>query len=239
MKLALVTGGSRGLGLALCQQLEQAGWQLREFSRSAPHAHSVRVDFADPDAVVDAVEATLAAIDPLACTELLVIGNAGTLSPIGPTWRQPARTLRQNLDANLTSAILFLATVVRHFRAAPCRKTILTVSSGAATKGYAGWSLYSASKAGLEGYIRALAAEEAREPQPFIAVSVNPGVIDTAMQALIRSTDAADFPEVERFRQRHRDGQLATPAAVAASILRLAARDDLPAGGVVDAAPGR
>ena len=98
---------------------------------------------------------------------------------------------------------------------------IVNVSSGAALKGYAGWSLYCASKAGMEGFIRALAAEERHQEHPFLAISVDPGVIDTEMQASIRAASVTDFPDVERFIRRKSDGGLSSPQSVADAILRI------------------
>ena len=101
-------------------------------------------------------------------------------------------------------------------------------------KGYAGWSLYCAAKAAMEGFVRALAVEEQHQDQPFVCVSIDPGVIDTEMQALIRETSVADFPDVERFTKRKQDGGLSSPESVAAAIIKLMAQD-LKAGGRYDA----
>jgi NAD(P)-dependent dehydrogenase (short-subunit alcohol dehydrogenase family) len=98
---------------------------------------------------------------------------------------------------------------------------LANISSGAAQKGYAGWSLYCAAKAGMENYIRALALEQQAEPHPFIPVNVGPGVIDTEMQALIRTSTASDFPEIERFIVRKEQGALLSPMKVAAAVCRI------------------
>ena len=230
MRIAIVTGGSLGLGRALCQQLEAAGYQLIEFSRSAPHPFSARLDLKDPEAARQAARQALESLDPMQCSELLLIHNAGSLAPIGPAWRKAPTDLQASLNINFDAPILVLCELMRHFRDTPCRKLIVNISSGAALKGYAGWSLYCAGKAGMEGFIRALAAEERHQPQPFIPVSIDPGVIDTGMQALIRSTPKSDFPEVERFIKRKHEGGLATPEAVAAGIMALMASELDPGG---------
>jgi benzil reductase ((S)-benzoin forming) len=221
MRLAILTGGSKGLGLALCEALAGRGYRVLEFSRSAPHTYSVGVDLSSPIESHQVVAAALASLGGESIEELLVVNNAGTLHPIGPASRKEANAVLANLNTNFTSAILVLTEIVAHFQATACRKVLANISSGAAHKGYAGWSLYCAAKAGMENYIRALALEQQAEPQPFIAVNVDPGVIDTGMQALIRSSSASDFPEIERFIRRKEQGALVSPVKVAAAVYRI------------------
>lgn len=172
----------------------------------------------------------LETLDPGACTELLVVSNAGTLQPIGPVWSKPSTETSANLNTNLVSAIAFIGEVMRHFRSCDARKVIVNVSSGAARKGYAGWSLYCAAKAGMENFIRAIAAEEQVQAHPFTAISVDPGVMDTEMQAYIRSSTAEDFPDVERFRKRKDTRGLVPPEMVASAIIDLVSGQSLAAG---------
>lgn len=239
MRLALVTGGSRGLGRALCEQLIARGWRVIEFSRGAPHAYSVPLDLAAPEAARRALKAALPRVEHAPLEELLVISNAGTLSPIGPASKKPPADVLANLNANFSAAILCMSEVVSHFQAAPCRKVIANISSGAAHKPYAGWSLYCAAKAGLEHFMRSMAVEQEAEAAPFTPINILPGVIDTEMQALIRASSQADFPELGRFIQRHDQGELAAPEDVAAAILRIAARPDLRPGERYDVADHR
>ncbi len=230
MRLALLTGGSRGLGLALCETLAAKGFRVVEFSRSAPHAISIRTDLSSPQEVRNSVAAAIDALGNAALEELLVIGNAGMIEPIGPASRKPEDEVIANLNANFTSAILFISQVVARFQDAPCRKIIANISSGAAQHGYAGWSLYCAAKAGLENFIRALALEQQAEVHPFLAINVNPGLIDTGMQAEIRAASAADFPELDRFIQRKEQGMLVPPAEVAAAVMRILMQRSLASG---------
>jgi benzil reductase ((S)-benzoin forming) len=221
MRLAIVTGGSKGLGLALCETLSEHGFRVLEFSRTAPHAYSVRADLSSPELSLPIVENAIASIASEAVAELLVINNAATLEPIGPASKKPQTALVGNLNTNFTSAVLILAAIVKQFQAAPCRKVLANISSGAAQKSYSGWSLYCAAKAGLENYIRAVALEQQAETHPFIPVNIDPGVIDTEMQAVVRTALSSDFPEVQRFVARKEQGGLNLPAVVAAAVRRI------------------
>ncbi|MBK9577841.1 MAG: SDR family NAD(P)-dependent oxidoreductase [Fibrobacterota bacterium] len=230
MKLALITGGSKGLGASLCRQWQERGFQVVEFSRSAPHPFSVQADLADPLAASRAIEAALQAIDPTSVEELVAVHNAGTLDPIGPVYRQDSEAIVSHLATNLTSGILFLSQVVACFQDRSCPKTLASISSGAALRPFQGWSLYCAAKAGLDHFVRTLAAEQKSQPHPFAAINIDPGVIDTSMQERIRQSDASDFPDVDRFIQRKEKGQLVPPDQVARSVLKILSRSDLVGG---------
>lgn len=230
MRLALLTGGSRGLGFELATLLASEGWTLQEFSRSAPHPFSVQVDLSRPEAARERVREALASLPLEGLQEVLVVHNAGVLSPIGPAARKDPGEVLANLQANFVSGVLFLTECVRRFQDAGCRKTLLNISSGAALKEYPGWSLYCAGKAGLEHFVRTVASEQRNEPFPFRTANVDPGVMDTAMQETIRSTTPEDFPAVGRFLQLQRDGQLASPTEVARAVLRIASLPELTSG---------
>lgn len=223
MRLALVTGGSRGLGAALCERLVADGWHVVEFSRTAPHPYSVRTDLTSPEVLFGQVVRAFTELPSETIEELLVVSNAGTIAPIGPSSSNEVIGILGNLDTNFASAILFISLVVDRFQVVPCRKVVLNISSGAAQKPYSGWSLYCASKAGVEMFIRALAIEQSRETYPFVAVNVNPGVMDTQMQSLIRSASPEDFPDQPRFQGMKERGMLSSPESVAKALVRIAA----------------
>jgi benzil reductase ((S)-benzoin forming) len=230
MRLAIISGGSKGLGAALCRQYASLGWQVIEFSRSAPHAFSVAADFAVPEALPHVIDQALAPLAERQWDEIVVVNNAAMLDPIGPVSRKAPADIMAHLNTNVVSGVLFLARVMAAFQSHRCRKALVNVSSGAATKGYDGWSLYCGSKAGLENFIRSVANEQARNAHPFIAINLSPGVIDTAMQAMIRGTSVEEFPDVGRFVGLKDSGALRSPEEVAATLIRIAGLPELRGG---------
>ncbi|MEM7344221.1 MAG: SDR family NAD(P)-dependent oxidoreductase [Chloroflexota bacterium] len=230
MKLAIITGASRGLGQALFEQLGNLGYQRIDLSRSAPYEESRQIDLTSPEQAHKVIQATLADIDAGTIEELLVINNAATNEPIGPPATHDASSIITHLNINVVSQILFLSAVMAKFRETACPKMIANISSGAANFAFEGFSVYCAAKAGLEQFVRTVAAEQQREPAPFTLVNINPGVMDTDMQTLMRDQTAADFPAVDHFINMKKVGQLATPAQVAAGIIKIVTMDTVVSG---------
>jgi NAD(P)-dependent dehydrogenase (short-subunit alcohol dehydrogenase family) len=219
--LAIVTGGSRGLGAALCAAYIQRGWEVVEFSRSARLPYSIRVDLADPESAFSVFGLALSAAAAREAAEVVAIGDAAVLGPVGAVEHATPSAVARHMNVNVISAVLFAGAVFAAFREHVCPKTFVNVSSGAATRGIAGWSLYCAGKAAMENYVRAVALEQEVRPHPFRIFSVNPGVMDTAMQEEVRGANVEDFPDVEQYVALHRDGRLGDPALVAARIVEL------------------
>jgi benzil reductase ((S)-benzoin forming) len=93
---------------------------------------------------------------------------------------------------------------------------VLHISSGAGSAAYPGWSVYGATKAALDHHARAAALDGA----PGLRVcSLAPGVIDTAMQAQIRSTPAERFPMRQRFVDLKASGSLSAPQDCARQVI--------------------
>ncbi len=223
MTLHVVTGASRGLGAAMVRQLLREGHEVAAAARgpapegldeaSSARLHWTSLDLGDPEAarrwVVQAVAAR-----PHADGAVLVL-NAGMLEPVLPVASLDAASLDAHMRLNLLSPMLVTAGFLQATASSGTPRRILAVSSGAARRGIPHWSAYCAAKAGLDGFVRALNAESGPDGS-VRAVSLAPGVIDTAMQAVIRGIEA---PQRERFLRLHADGQLATPEDAAAALL--------------------
>ena len=152
----------------------------------------------------------------------MLILNAGVLEPVLPVASLEAAALDAHMRLNLVSPMLVAAGFLQATASSRSPRRVLAVSSGAARRGIPHWSAYCAAKSGLDGFVRALNAEAGADGS-VRAVSLAPGVIDTAMQAVVRSIEA---PARERFLRLHADGHLATPEDAAASLLAYLRRND-------------
>jgi NAD(P)-dependent dehydrogenase (short-subunit alcohol dehydrogenase family) len=203
-RTALITGASRGFGLALAQRLAADGWNLVVDARDATALERARalVDAAGPGTVValagdveDAVH--VAALVNSAAAQgrfELLVNNAGTLGPSPLPHVAWLRTgeLERILRTNVVAPLRVTQAALPHLRAQ--QGAIVNITSDAAVEGYEGWGGYGASKAALEQLSRVLAAEERRVRVYW----VDPGDMRTRMhQDAFPGEDISDRPSPE------------------------------------------
>lgn len=227
---AVVTGQSRGLGAALAAVLLGRGASVLGISRrrnddlgrEAPERFlQIELDLAD----VTAFEAWLEGGELRSFLQdgsrLLLINNAGTVQPIGPLTTQDPGAIARSVALNVSSPLMLSAAFVT--QAPPeSEQRILHISSGAARNAYAGWSIYCATKAALDHHARAVELDAL--PRVRIS-SIAPGVIDTGMQAELRTTPQTLFPDLPRFLELKRRNQLEDPAEIAERLIDLMLSD--------------
>lgn len=232
MNLFIVTGTTQGLGKALAAQIgTRADNELIALSRApdGPIEGGARfeVDLADLRALDAAFDRIEQRIRGKKYARAVLINNAGMVSPVGPLERIDASELERSLLVNLVAPILLMRRFLIATEGVALLRRIINISSGAARRPVAGWTAYCTAKAGLEMASRVLAADVAAGRKGVEVTSLSPGVIDTAMQGTVRSTDAKDFPELPKFIALHAEGRLSTARDVAADLLRLEAAGKL------------
>ncbi len=218
----VITGASRGLGAGLAEAMAARGVRLALCARTAPalppggDGLTAAVDVRDAEAVERFARAAVARLGRID----LWINNAGVLEPIVAVRDLSAEALSEHLAVNVIGALNGTRAFVRHLRRRGGEGVLVNVSSGAASRAYAGWGAYCAGKAALERLTEVVALEE--EAHGLRAYAVSPGVIDTAMQATIRAQDRAVFPALDKFLELKRSEAFSTPAHVARELLALA-----------------
>jgi benzil reductase ((S)-benzoin forming) len=242
MNLAIVTGTTKGLGAALAEVLAADKDNLvftlarapTSMSGDSGRAFNFNLDLGDLGAVDSAFAAVVARIGAQRFDRALLINNAGVVSPVGAFDTIDSIETANNLIVNLAApmALSRLFAVATRGRAA--KRLIVNISSGAGKRAMAGWSAYCAAKAGLEMATRVAAIEAAATDPTLSVCSLAPGVVDTNMQATVRSVDEKDFPDVARFRAMKADGVLRDAHDVARDIVNLIEANRLTNGGNFD-----
>lgn len=210
MKLAIVTGASRGLGRAIAEELLKRDYEVVNFSRTQATDASFRhveVDLSDPTSTLAALEHVKPLIET--ATSLLVVQNAALIEPIHRAGQLDAAQLIAHVQANLLAPMLLTNAVLAY----DLPVSLIHVTSGAAKRPISGWSAYCATKAGLDHFTETVALELTGTNDKIALF--NPGVMDTAMQANIRASSEDAFRDVEQFRSYVTEGRLRTPETVA------------------------
>lgn len=204
MKQALITGASRGLGLALAKALAADGWSLLLTARGEEDLFSAAFDLDARAIAGDVTDPTHVARLAEAVPELdLLVNNAGGLGPVPlPNMAgYPLDDLRELFEVNVIAPLALVQATLPALRKR--HGAILNISSDAAVEAYEGWGGYGSTKAALDQLSHVLAAEE-----PDVAVWwVDPGEMNTGMLA-----DAVGRDEAS---------SASPPDAVAPSLLRL------------------
>lgn len=241
--LVILTGASRGMGLAMARQLLQPGTVLLCLSRQSNAELTTlaeqrratlvqwRVDLADPAPVAAQLARWLAELDAPSLASATLINNAGVIPSIVPLANCPATELAQALRVGLEAPMQLTAAFLRTTAAwvdAGWRgpRKVLNISSGLGRRAMASQAPYCAAKAGMDHFTRCAALDEAQHPHGAKLVSLAPGVIDTDMQVQLRGGDPAAFPDRERFVELQRQGQLTSPEDAAARVLAWLQRPD-------------
>lgn len=237
--LYILTGASRGMGLAMTQQLLQHGntllciarnvnpqlqaqanlvhctltqWPM-DLSQTLEAATALKLWLARPSEDEDFVSATL-------------INNAGMLPDIAPLSAVDPESVAQSLRVNLEAPMLLSAAFLEATADWRIPRKILNISSGLGRRPMASQAAYCAAKAGMDHFTRCMALEEAARPKGAKVCSLAPGVIATDMQVQLRGADPKAFPDRERFLALESSGQLSTPEDAAAQVLAWLARPD-------------
>jgi len=225
MNVVIISGGSKGLGRALVEKFDSEHWKTIEFSRSGTTNFNIKVDFRNPQLLLKSLTTLFTQLTTEEIEHIVLINNTGSLNPIKKISQLSYDEIIDNLNINITSSFILIQTFIKYFRFHEIPKTIINISSGAALKGYPGWSLYCTGKAGIENLISTVQEEEKYELNKFIALNFDPYIMDTDMQTTIRNSSLEDFPQKEKFIRYKEDGKLLKTEMVADSLFNVIIRN--------------
>lgn len=223
-KVALVTGGSRGIGAAVALRLAEEGADVAitfqhnqqradgvvaQIKAAGRRAIAVQADSADPAAVVAAVDRAFGELGRLD----ILVNNAGAFL-LGPIEQLSLEEFEETVAVNVRAPFVASQTAVRYMSAGG---RIVNIGSNVAERAvFPGFSLYAMSKTALTGLTKALGRELGARG---ITVNlVNPGPTDTDL-------NPADGPNADTVNGFTAVGHYAAPADVAATVMFLASPD--------------
>ncbi|MFD1932448.1 SDR family NAD(P)-dependent oxidoreductase [Nonomuraea mangrovi] len=220
-KVALVTGGSRGIGAAIAARLaadgadvvityarsaDRAAAVVKEIEAAGVRGLAVEAQAADAAQLVAAVERTVAAFGRID----ILVSNAG-IAPYGPLEEVRLDEVDTTLAVHARAAFVLAQAAARHMRSGG---RIIGIGSSLAERvPYPGWTLYAMSKSALIGLTKGLARDLG--PRGITVNLVHPGSTDTEM-------NPADSPEAEAERGYTALGRYCDPGDIAATVAHLA-----------------
>lgn len=247
----VVTGASRGLGREIALQAARQGHQVIGLARRSddltslneelkacggPFSGTVECDLSQPDSMSRATQQILMKTRHIA----VLVHNAGQVGPVQPMSKVSTATVKECIDVNLVAVDYLTRRLLpllgdhmsskreeKSFNDSPLSSIlkpkllsrICILSSDAAHIPYPTLSTYCVAKAGLLMWGRCAALELA--PHGISVVAIQPGVIDTRLQAQLRAIEPEDFPEHSIFMGYQTEGMLKPPQEVAAKLLPL------------------
>ncbi|MFT4151733.1 MAG: SDR family NAD(P)-dependent oxidoreductase [Paracoccaceae bacterium] len=189
-RVVVITGASAGIGAAAARVFAAAGARVALLARGADAIAALADEVGGIALPCDVADwpAMRAAIGHVAATwgrlDVLV-NNAGVIDPIAPLADADAQDWGRSIDINLKGVFHGMRAAIPVMRAQGAG-TILTVSSGAASSAYEGWSAYCAAKAGAAMLTRSLHLEEGANG--IRAIGLSPGTVRTDMQVRIKAS---------------------------------------------------
>jgi len=191
-RVVLISGGSKGLGLAIVEDCLRQGWSVATFSRSRTSRMDELTastpdrflhfcgDLSDPELPSLAVQKTRSAFGGMdALINNAAVAFDGMLAVMPPT------TIHQLVQTNITSALMMSREAAREFLRMPKgrAKWILNISSIVGLTGFRGLSVYSSTKSAMLGLTRSLARELG--PANIAVNAVLPGFLTTEMSSTL------------------------------------------------------
>lgn len=190
MDKVLITGTTSGLGASLLKVYNEQGYSVQSIDRKD-------CDFKKLDQVQQAVDSCIKVDRFIDITNnyKYVFLNAGILGELLPVKDISLYDYQEVFNVNVWANKLIIDELLK----TKAVKNIICISSGAASKGYYGWSLYCATKAAIKQLMSCYAIEN-----PEVSfLSLAPGLVKTKMQDEIQQYDEKDIPSVKKFKDAY------------------------------------
>ena len=244
--LTIITGASRGMGLAMAELRLDAGHRLLCISRQANAALASRAspsantaeqwtqDLSQTQEAAARLGAWLGELNGDEFASVTLINNAGVLPQIAPLGDIASADLALALRVDLEAPMLLTGAFLRATGGWRAARKVLNISSGLGRRAMASQAAYCGAKAGMDLFSNCVALEEANKPNGARICSLAPGVIDTDMQVQLRGADSNSFPDIGNFVGLKDKGMLSSPHDAAAKVLAYLDRADFGAKPIAD-----
>lgn len=227
MRAFIVTGSSRGLGLEICKQLINRNHFIFSIARNNNESllhlaannectmHFMKYDLQNIEGISDLIQGVLNLIPNTELESITLINNCAQVTPLGPIDCFTAEETVRNVQINLLSPIVLSQSLLQKTEQWDTHRVIVNISSGSAKQPAAGMAVYCASKAALNMFTSCIQLENHKALTTY---TVDPGMIDTDMQAIARNEER--LPVASFFREAKENGALKSAQDIAEKIVK-------------------
>ena len=210
---ALITGSSKGIGLALTNLLLKNNFIVHGYSRSNNLIHSnFKFHKTDLSKITRLSKISFPKIR--SSKRIFLINNAGEIGSINKIGNKKTTDIINEININITAPTILCNQFIKAYRDSESKLVIINISSGAAIRPIHSWGTYCQSKAGLDMLTKILNEEHLK----IKTISIYPGVVNTDMQKKIRNTKEEKFPLKDQFMNYYNSNVLSDPINVAKKI---------------------
>ncbi len=224
MKHYIITGTSKGLGKAICQELlKNNDVKITGLSRTNTISHKnyshLTIDLSDINQVYN-FNFNDVKLDS-SVDKIILINNAGIIGDIKPVGAISNKEIFNTYQINTITPSILMNKFAEKYQFIDTEKIVLNVSSGAGRHSIESWSAYCASKSALDMFSLVFYDEQKhhKKNKAIKIYSIAPGIVDTPMQTQIRNTDKKDFPLVDKFIEYKKQNLLSSSTEIAKKII--------------------
>ncbi|WP_047982530.1 (S)-benzoin forming benzil reductase [Ornithinibacillus contaminans] len=220
MKIALITGVSKGLGESIAKAFLESGIKVLGISRNenkrlrkiadknnVSYQH-YSCDLANMSGLEATIEQLKQDMDSHRPSLLYLINNAAIVEPINQVHQLDNEALLYHFQLNTVAPIILMNQMLHFTTIIDANFIGVNITSGAADRPIYGWGAYCSSKASINMYTRTAALEQEEQKTGQKIIAFNPGIMNTNMQQLIRSSSKEAFREVDKFKAYKEKNQL-------------------------------
>lgn len=245
-KYAIVTGDSRGLGEEVAKLFLESGVNVVGISRTRSitlpniakennlnYDHHV-FDVSRVSSLEDRFSQILDEILKDEMNTLYLVNNAATVEPMNLATNIKSLDLIRHVNINSIAPMILTNQFLKKATEKGIPGIAVSVTSGAANRPIYGWSAYCSTKASIDMYTKTVALEQEEQRSENKVIAFNPGVMDTEMQAVIRSSSEEEFKDVKRYQDLKENNQLNSPQIVAGVLIDILYDEDMVNGKIYD-----
>lgn len=226
-KLIFITGTTKGLGLFIKKKLVNLNYDVISISRNEKKTFLINKNNylfikqnLNKKINLKKINYYLKNfINKKKYSEIYFINNAAVITPLTSIYKLHRTNFLESLYVNIINPIFLTSYLSKTFFKKKINISFVHISTGAATKPIAGWSIYCSSKSFNKMFFEVLKKETSKDHNIKIKF-FDPGMMDTNMQKIIRKSNKTNMPDVDNFVKLYKSSRLLDPETVSLNILK-------------------